>query len=297
MLHLARLHLVLWLGFIGVFALFGCRRGPVEAPPNFSNRLSEQLLGAPPEVAFLLDLGAIRRDSVYGRMLDDRRLRHSRDLAWIASRVDRIEVWILGIKDSDALTGLAVLRSGRINESDFGPGGIKLERQRRLVLPTGVVMYVDDTRSLHTAIFLVHGSLVLAVGAAIAPAQNHFSSSRDLPPGLDWGRGALAGVYGRRPALARLGPEFADHAVDASLVWRTTNGGELVASAAFDSDDAAATADKWAHQLPEARAEHLRRCPALERVDVAVESSRRTVSVRVDDLRALIVAVLEERCS
>ena len=292
---LARLHLVLWLGLLAAFTLLGCKRGPVEAPPNFSTRLSDQLLGAPPEVAFLLDLGAIRRDSVYGRMLDDRRLHQNRDLAWIASRVDRVEVWLLGIHE-DTLTGLAVLRSGRISESDFGPGGIKLERQRRLVLPTGVVMYVDDTRQLHTAIFLVNGSMVLAVGAAIPPAQNHFSSSRELPPGLDWGRGALAGVYGRRTAFGRVDADFANHGVDASLVWRTTNGGELVASAAFDSDSAASEADQWARKLPEARAEHLRRCPALARVDVGVESSRRSVTVSVNNLRALIVALLEQRC-
>jgi len=289
--------LALCLAFLGLCALLGCRRGPVEAPPNFTTRQSEQLLGAPAEVAFLLDLGAIRRDSVYGRMLDDRRLRQSRDLAWIASRIDRIEVWILGVRDGEPLTGLAVLRSGHINESDFGPGGIKLERQRRLVLPTGVVMYIDDTRSLHTAVFLVDGSLVLAVGAAIAPAQNHFSTSRSLLPGLDWGRGALAGVYGRRPALARLGPDFANHAVDASLVWRTSNGGELVASAAFDDDDATDKASRWAREVPEVRAERLRTCPALGRVDVAVESSRRAVTVRLNNLRALIVAVLEERCN
>ena len=73
-------------------ALLACRRDGPAAPPNFSARVAEQLLGAPAEVAFLLDLAALRRDPVYGRMISDRRLGDDSDLRWLVRRIDRIDV-------------------------------------------------------------------------------------------------------------------------------------------------------------------------------------------------------------
>ncbi len=280
-----------------LFALLACRRDGPAAPPNFSARVAEQLLGAPAEVAFLLDLAALRRDPVYARMISDRRLGDDSDLRWLVRRIDRIDVWLLDIHGSaNSFAGLAVLRSGRLGEADFGPGGVKIDLDRRLVLPTGVVMHVDESHALRTAIFLVDGDLVLAAGAAIAPTQNHFSSARTLPPSIDWGRDALAGVHGRRPALARLGPDYAEHATTASLVWRAGHGGEIVASAAFDDDASTQRALTAAHELPDARVTHQTRCPPLDRVGIGIEHERRSVTVRVTGLRAVIAAYLDETC-
>lgn len=291
-----RLHL--WLALVVLFALLGCRRdGANAAPPNFSARLAGQLLGAPADVAFLVDIAAIRRDPVYGRLFTDRRFGSDSDLRWLARRVDRIDVWLLDIHGAaDSFSGLAVLRSGRLGEADFGPGGVQIDLDRRLVLPTGVVMHIDDSHNLQTAIFLVDGDLVLAAGAAIAPTQNHFSSSRALPPALHWGRDALAGVFGRRPALGRLGSDYADHATAASLVWRAGHGGALVASAGFDDDASTLRALKYANELPDARLDHQHRCAPLSRVGVAIEHDRRSVSVRVTGLRDVIAAYLDETC-
>jgi hypothetical protein len=292
-----RLHV--WLAFVLLYAVLGCRRdGPIEAPPNFSARLAERLLGAPAEVAFFVDIAAIRRDAVYGRMFTDRRVGEHRDLRWLASRIDRIDVWLLDIHGAaDDFSGLAVLRSGRLGEADFGAGGVAIDLDRRLVLPTGVIMHVDTSRNLQTAIFLVDGDLVLAAGAAIAPTQNHLSSSRALPPSLAWGRDALAGVHGLPPALARLGPDYSAHATAASLVWRTGHGGELVASAAFDDEASSERALRYANELPDARLAHQTRCAALTQVGVAIEHDRRSVTVRLTGLRDVIAAFLDETCN
>jgi hypothetical protein len=295
---MALLRFNVWLAFVLFFALLGCRRdGTTSAPPNFSPALAEQLLGAQAEVAVLLDIDAVRRDSVYSRMFTDRRVDDNRDIRWLVSRIDRVDVWLLDVHGSaESFAGLAVLRSGRINESDFGPGGVKIDMDRRLVLPTGVVMHIDDSHRLQAAIFLVDGSIVLAAGAAIAPTQNHFSGSRALPPSLDWGRDALAGIYGRRPALGRLGPEYADHATDASLVWRSGNRGEIVASATFDDDASTDKALRQANELPDASEVHRRRCPVLSSVGIVVEHTRRSVTVRVTSLRDLIADYLDGTC-
>lgn len=286
------------LALLCVLVVLGCRRGgPVEAPGSLDTRLAEQLLGESPELAFLVDLAGIRGDAVYSRVLGDRRVGKHRDVAWLASRIDRVEVWVAGL-DDDARTvnGLAVLRSGHVRESDFDTGGLELARARRLVLPTGVTMYLDDTRSLHTAVFLVDGSVVLAAGAAIANTQNHFSASRRLPTSLDWGRGALSGAYGRRPALGRIDDDAA-HVLEASIVWRSVSGGEIVAGASFDDDASTDRAARLVDQLTDVRAEYLTRCPALADVGLTVERSRRSISLRVTGLRALVVAALEERCN
>jgi hypothetical protein len=291
-----RLHL--WLALVVLSVLLACRRDGPGAPPNFSARLAEQLLGAPAEVAFLVDIAAIRRDTVYGRMFTDRRLGDDRDLRWFVSRIDRIDVWLLDVHGAkDSFSGLAVLRSGRLGEADFGPGGVKIDLDRRLVLPTGVVMHVDDNHGPQTAIFLVGGDLVLAAGAAIAPTQNHFSSSRALPPSLHWGRDALAGIHGRPPALGRLGSEYAEHATAASLVWRSGHGGEIVASASFNDDASTLRALKVAGELPDARIAHQSRCAPLTRVGVDIEHDRRSVTVSVTNLRDVLAAYLDETCN
>lgn len=290
---------MLWLALACVLVAIGCRRGggPVEAPASLDARLAEQLLGTTAEVAFLLDLEAIRNDPVYARILSDRRVDSNRDVAWVASRIDRIEVWVVDVDhDTRDVTGLAVLHSGRVRESDFGATGVSLSPMHRRVLPSGVVMYQDDSRRLHAAVFLVDGSVVLAAGAAIASAENHFSRSRKLPTALDWGRGALSGAYGRRPVFSRMGDKYADHVLEASVVWRTGNGGEIVAGASFDDDASVDRTMGMLAEVTEARTPYLSRCPALADVGVATERTGRSVSVRITGLRALIVAGLEGRC-
>jgi hypothetical protein len=197
---MALLRFNVWLAFVLFFALLACRRDGPAAPPNFSARVAEQLLGAPAEVAFLLDLAALRRDPVYSRMISDRRLGDDSDLRWLVRRIDRIDVWLLDIHGS-----AKVLRRPR-RAAQRSPRRGRLRPGRRQDRPRPPPRPPDRRRHarrreppLRTAIFLVDGDLVLAAGAAIAPTQNHFSGSRTLPPSIDWGRDALAGITAAAP--------------------------------------------------------------------------------------------------
>lgn len=291
-----RLHV--WLALALVLTLLSCRRGGAgRAPPDFAARATEALLGGPAEVAALVDIAALRRDAVYGRMFRDSRVGESRDLRWVIDRVDRIDLWLIDVHGSERqFAGIAVLRSGRLGEADFGPRGIEIDLQRRLVLPTGVVMHVDESRDVSAAIFLVDGHLALAMGAAIAPTQNHFSRTRELPAALDWGGDTLVGVHARGRALHRLGRDYAEHMTAGSVVWRSGHGGEVVVSASFDDDPSRERALKTANEIPDSRREYVERCPAVNRVGVRVEHDRRTVTVRIDHLRDLIAAYLDRSC-
>lgn len=281
-----------------VVLLPGCRRaGPVEEPRNASSRLAERLLGVPAEVTLLVDIAGIRRDPKYGPLLGHQRvgaLGGDRELRWLVTRVDRVDVWVVGLDRSGAdVSGFAVLR-GRLGEADLGAGGLGLDLERRLVLPSGVVMFVLGTGSVPGAAFLVDGSLVLAAGAAIAPVQLHYTDARSLPPPLDGGRDTLVGIYGRRPALRRIGSP-ADGASAASFVWRTSRHGDLVASASFDDDAGTERAMHWANELPDARSERLQRCPGLAVMGIRIAQARRTVTVRVTGLPELLAAALDDR--
>lgn len=288
------------LWFVLLVLVLACRRdGATDTPDNFSARLPDQLLGAPAELAFFIDGTAIRRDSVYGPVLAHRSpgtLSDDRDLRWLDRNIDRIDVWVLGLGGSSRdITGLAVLRSGRVRESDFGPFGLRVPTQRRLDLPTGAVMFVIESHGLQSAMFLVDGHLVLAAGAAIAPTQLHFSTSRTLPPELDAGSGALAGAYGRRPALDGLGSDPWDHATAASIVWSTGRKGDILATATFDNDESADKAQDWAEELPEVKSEYRRKCPPLADLKVLPDRSGRTVTVRVTGLRDVLAAAMQDR--
>lgn len=288
-----------WMVLAVIVLLPGCRRtGPVEEPGNASSRLAERLLGVPAEMTLFVDIAGIRRDPKYGPLLGHRRvgaLGGDRELRWLVTRVDRVDVWVVGLDRSGAdVSGLAVLRGGRLGEADLGAGGLGLDLERRLVLPSGVVMFVLGTGSVPSAVFLVDGSLVLAAGAAIAPVQLHYTDARSLPPPLDGGRDALLGIYGRRPALRRIGSP-ADGASAASFVWRTSRHGDLVASASFDDDAGTERAMRWANELPDARGERLQRCPGLAVMGIRIAQARRTVTVRVTGLPELLAAVLDDR--
>jgi hypothetical protein len=275
--------------------LLGCRRDGAATPPNFSAPLAEQLLGAPAEIAGFVDLAGVARDPVYGPLLASRRpglLGRDGDLRWIEAHVDRVDVWVLGLgDDARDLTGLAVLRSGRIREASLH--GIDLKYDRRLELASGAVMFVLRPGRISSAMFLVDGHLVLAAGSAIAPTQQHFSTSRTLPPALDLGRDVLAGLHARQPALARADPAHGGQALAASLVWRTGRHGDIFAVADFADDAAAANALTWARELPDAAADHARGCPALAPVGVQVEHARRTVSVRFTGVPQIVAVSLD----
>lgn len=273
----------------------GCRRDGVAEPPNFSAPLVEQLLGAPAEIAAFVDLAGLARDPVYGPLIARRRAGLTSlddDLRWLEAHVDRVDVWLLGV-DDDArdLTGLAVLRSGRIREPALA--GVDLKYDRRLDLPSGAVMFVLRPDRFPSAMFLVDGHLVFAAGAAVAPTQHHFSSTRRLPPALDLGRDVLAGMHARQPAIARAESEYGTHAVAASLVWRTGRHGDIFAAANFDDDASADKAHAWAARLPEAAAEHARRCPAIAATRVVVERERRAVSLRLTGVPAILATSLD----
>lgn len=280
----------------------GCRRGGAALEPsNFSARAAESLLGAPAEVALSVDLAAIRGDDVYGPMLarswpgtlgDDRSLR------WLTSRVDRLDLWLVGVAWSEQPSSALAVFRGRIEEVDLGPRLLGLRLERRLVLPSGVVMFVVDTRGVLSAGFLLDGALVFATGAAMAPAQLHFSETRAVPAPLDWGPGALAGVYGRQTALAKALPGDPGHLVAGSAVWRDGRHGDLVVTISVDHDETAERVYEWAQELPEAQAENARRCHGLARMGVHPERSGQQVSVRVTGLPAVLEASLADRlCS
>ncbi|MBL9105351.1 MAG: hypothetical protein JNL82_30710 [Myxococcales bacterium] len=289
--------LPLW--FTLLLLALGCRRdGDPTAPDNFSAELPDRLLGEPAEAAFFVDIAGIRRDAVYGPVLAQGRagpLGDDRYLRWIDRTIDRIDVWAVGVGASRReLTGVAVLRSGRVRETDFGPGGVPFRAERRLELPTGAVMFVVESHGVQSALFLVDGSVVLAAGAAVAPTQLHFSRSRELPPPQGAGHRALAGAYGRSPALDDLGGYWG-RAGSASVVWGAGRRGDIVATATFVDDDSASRATRWADELPEVSAEYRRRCPTLGDLVIDVERRHRTVTVRVTGVRAVLEAALHDR--
>lgn len=280
--------------------VLGCRRGAdTRAPDNFAAPLAEQLLGGPAELAMFVDVAGIVGDSVYGavvRRSHAGKLGDSRELRWLLARVDRMDVWVTGVAGSSRdVIGLAVLRSGRIVEADFGPAGLALPIERRVPLASGATMFAVRTRGLPGAMFLIDGSLVLASGAAMAAAERHFTTSRTLPPALDGGRGSLAGVHGRRPALSWMAPSYWDYVEAWSVVWHTGRRDDVVATATFADDRSADEAMDWADELPEVRAERQRRCSALRKMGLDVKQSRRTVSVRVSGIRAVLAAALDDR--
>jgi hypothetical protein len=220
----------------------------------------------------------------------------SRDFRWLMARVDRVDMWAVGISGSSRdITGLAVFRSGRIVEADFGPSGLKLPVERREPLASGATMFTLRSHGLPAVMFLVDGSLVLASGAAMAAAERHFSTSRRLPPAHDGGRGSLAGVHGRRPALSWMAPSYWDYVDAWSVVWHTGRRDDVVATATFADDRSADEAMDWADELPEVRAERQRRCSALRKMGLDVKQSRRTVSVRVTGIRAVLAAALDDK--